>query len=528
VKPEPDKTKPVRILLMEDEAAVARLIQIHLQNHGFVVSVAADGKNGLERAAAQHYDLLIIDHAMPTTSGLDVVRALRQRGPLPPILMISALGRDDVAVEALKLGALDYVVKDATGKFPENLRGAITEVLRKHVEAETMRIASEERAQWLHELGCLYTMEKLFSAEDGSIESVLRAAVNLIPQACRYADLAWARIRVRDLDFRSDGFVDSPLKKAFVLEEMGRLMGRLEVGFREKPPMLENDLFTPDEHKLLHSVADRVGRFIARWYTQQELQRVHEELRRSNGQLRASNAALEEYARVASHDLQEPLRKIESFAQVLVEDYGSRLDAKGHNYLDIMVGAARRMRRLIRDVLALSRAGTAEKPLQEVDLNRVMNIVRDNLSQRIQEKAAEVTVKPLPCLQADETQMVQLFQNLVANGLKFNDKPHPEVEVSSSEDSMNWTFFIKDNGIGIRPAEARTLFAPFKRLQNQQQYEGSGIGLAICRRIVTRHGGTIGVRSEPGQGSTFWVSLPKTQPPQGEPHPAINDREEIP
>ncbi|MFH0953142.1 MAG: PAS domain S-box protein [Verrucomicrobiota bacterium] len=239
-----------------------------------------------------------------------------------------------------------------------------------------------------------------------------------------------------------------------------------------------------------------------------ELKKAQDELRTSNEQLRESNAALEEYARVASHDLQEPLRKIESFSEVLIEDYGTKLDEEGRVYLDIMVDAARRMRRLIRDVLAFSRAGTAEKPFAPVDLNPVLAVVKDNLSERIQEKKAQVVVGHLPTVHADETQMIQLFQNLVSNGLKFNTSPTPRVEVVAVEDGDLWKILVKDNGIGMRLPESRTIFAPFKRLHTREEYDGTGIGLAICRRIVARHGGAIGVDSTPGKGSTFWLTLP--------------------
>lgn len=226
--------------------------------------------------------------------------------------------------------------------------------------------------------------------------------------------------------------------------------------------------------------------------------------------LKESNAALEEYARVASHDLQEPLRKIESFAQVLVEDFGDKLDKQAKTYLDIMVDAANRMRRLIRDVLAFSRAGTVEKPFSAVDLNQVLAIAKDNLSGRIEDQHAEVVVGPLPTVFGDETQMIQLFQNLVGNGLKFNKSPSPKVEVHAEESRDEWKISVKDNGIGLRESERQLIFAPFKRLHTQQEFEGTGIGLAICRRIVTRHGGEIGVTAEPGKGSTFWLTLPKS------------------
>ena len=226
--------------------------------------------------------------------------------------------------------------------------------------------------------------------------------------------------------------------------------------------------------------------------------------------LKESNAALEEYARVASHDLQEPLRKIESFAQVLVEDFGSQLDKQAKTYLDIMVDAANRMRRLIRDVLAFSRAGTVEKPFGAVDLNQVLAIVKDNLSARIKDQHAEVIVGPLPTVFGDETQMIQLFQNLVGNGLKFNKSGHPKVEVCAEESRDEWKISVKDNGIGLRESERQMIFAPFKRLHTRQEFEGTGIGLAICRRIMTRHDGNIGVTAEPDKGSTFWLAMPKS------------------
>ncbi len=299
MKPGPHRTNLVHILLMEDETTVAHLIQMHLQNRGFSVAIAEDGKKGLQMLGAGHYDLLIIDHAMPVMSGVDVVRALKQRGPMPPILMISGLGRDDIAVEALKLGVMDYVVKDATSGFLERLPVAINEVLKKYAESEAMRAASEERTQWLHELkqrirelGCLYGIEKLFASEGESIEVVLQAAVNLIPRACRHDDTAWARIHVHDLDFRSDGYADSPWKKSFVLKEMGRLIGNLDVGFHEKPPSPDQDLFTPEEYELLHAVADRLSHFVDRWTTQHQLASIHDELRKLSHAVEQSASAI--------------------------------------------------------------------------------------------------------------------------------------------------------------------------------------------------------------------------------------------
>jgi PAS domain S-box-containing protein len=269
-----------------------------------------------------------------------------------------------------------------------------------------------------------------------------------------------------------------------------------------------------EREKLIHELSETNGKLRDEIQKREAARRaalsLMQDAQTAQAALKESNSALEEYARVASHDLQEPLRKIESFAQVLVEDFGSKLDKQAKVYLDIMVDAANRMRRLIRDVLAFSRAGTVEKPFEAVDLNQVMTIAKDNLSARIKDQHAEVIVGPLPTVFADETQMIQLFQNLAGNGLKFNKSEHPKVEVSAEESRDEWKIFVKDNGIGLRESERQMIFAPFKRLHTQQEFEGTGIGLAICRRIVTRHGGEIGVTAEPGKGSTFWLTMPKS------------------
>ncbi len=244
----------------------------------------------------------------------------------------------------------------------------------------------------------------------------------------------------------------------------------------------------------------------------QDAQHSQAALREINERLRESNAALEEYARVASHDLQEPMRKIESFAQILLEDYQSQMDEKARHYLDVMVSAARRMRRLIKDVLVLSRAGASDTPFEEIDLNQVLGTVKDNLSQRMVEKNADVVCDKLPVISGDRTQMVQLFQNLVGNGVKFNDTKKPRVHVYAEEKESHWTVYVRDNGIGMNPAETPLLFVPFKRLHAQGKYEGTGIGLAVCRKIVNRHGGAIGVDSKPGKGSCFWLTFPKGNP----------------
>jgi PAS domain S-box-containing protein len=236
---------------------------------------------------------------------------------------------------------------------------------------------------------------------------------------------------------------------------------------------------------------------------------AEEHLRGVAADLARSNAELEQFAYVASHDLQEPLRMVASYTQLLARRYAGKLDEDADEFIGFAVDGAMRMQELINDLLAYSRAGTRPLQVVSVDTNRVVDQIITDLSLTIADKGAEVTRDDLPVVNADPTQLRQLFQNLIANGLKFQ-RPGvaPRVHVSSRRESAGWVFGVGDNGIGIEPQYAERIFALFQRLHTRTEYPGTGIGLAICKRIVERHGGRIWFESETGQGTTFWFALP--------------------
>ncbi|PYP71979.1 MAG: hypothetical protein DMD41_10620 [Gemmatimonadetes bacterium] len=225
-------------------------------------------------------------------------------------------------------------------------------------------------------------------------------------------------------------------------------------------------------------------------------------------ELERSNKELEQFAYVASHDLQEPLRMVSSYTELLERRYGDKLDDKGRTFINFAVDGAVRMQRLINDLLEFSRVSTRGKPMQPVDVNRVLGAVRANLSVAIREAGALVTNEALPSVVADETQLVQLLQNLVGNAIKFRGGERPLVHVSAQPGATECVFAVRDNGIGIAPEYFERIFVIFQRLHARGEYPGTGIGLAVCRRIVERHGGRIWVESAPGQGSTFYFALP--------------------
>lgn len=240
------------------------------------------------------------------------------------------------------------------------------------------------------------------------------------------------------------------------------------------------------------------------------LKDLYDQLEQRAAQLQISNTELERFAYIASHDLQEPLRMISSFLQLLEKKYQDSIDEKGREYIRFAVDGSLRMKYLINDLLDYSRVSTRRQHLEEVRIDFVINDVLQNLRLRIEEKHAVVKTSTLPLLpNADKTQMIQLFQNLIGNALKYSGNKPPLIEIEAIEKEDEWLFSVKDNGIGFDKRFADKIFVIFQRLHNRSEYSGTGIGLAICKKIIDRHGGKIYAESVPGEGSTFWFTIKK-------------------
>ncbi|MBD0344733.1 MAG: hypothetical protein ICV63_07860, partial [Coleofasciculus sp. Co-bin14] len=252
------------------------------------------------------------------------------------------------------------------------------------------------------------------------------------------------------------------------------------------------------------------------------VQRRTTELEEANVNLLHSNRELEQFAYVASHDLQEPLRAVNSYAQLLNRKYQGNLDAKADKYLGYIMEGATRMQQLINDLLEFSRVGTRGKPLQPTDCEGVLSQVLDNLKVAILESRTRVTYDPLPTIVGDEIQLIQLFQNLIGNAIKFrrvgdslgesDSVPEPpRVHVKAVPRDHEWVFSVEDNGIGMEAEYFERIFTIFQRLHSRAEYPGTGIGLAVCKKIVERHGGHIWVESELGVGTIFYFTIPSTK-----------------
>ena len=226
-------------------------------------------------------------------------------------------------------------------------------------------------------------------------------------------------------------------------------------------------------------------------------------------ELARSNADLEQFAYVASHDLREPLRMVSGYVQLIAEEVGDKLGPDAHDYVGFALDGTQRMDALIQALLSYSRVGSRGMRLERVSPETVLKDVLGDLRKAQEESGAVVTHGPLPTITADVTQIRQLFQNLLANAMKFRGEAPLEIHVSAQESAAEWQFAVRDNGIGIDPRHAEKIFVLFQRLHTREAYPGTGIGLAVCKRIVERHRGRIWVESEPGKGSTFRFTLAK-------------------
>ncbi len=259
--------------------------------------------------------------------------------------------------------------------------------------------------------------------------------------------------------------------------------------------------FIEEKKDYLMAIARLMGIVIENNELVQSSLRAAEELKRSNQEL-------EQFAYVASHDLQEPLRMVTGYSQLLAKRYGGSLDQKAREYIGFAVDGAKRMQGLIEDLLTYSRVGSKGKAFASTDCEAVLGKTLAGLRVGIQECGATVTHDPLPTVIGDEFQLGQLFQNLLGNAIKYRNSNVPQVHVSCKQETEQWTFAVKDNGIGIEPQYRERIFQIFQRLHTREEYDGSGIGLAVCKKIVERHGGKIWVESELGKGATFYFTIP--------------------
>jgi len=367
---------------------------------------------------------------------------------------------------------------------------------RKRAE-EKLTAANHILGERVKELSGLYELSRIAERPEISARQVLRDAVALLPPAWQYPDIACGRIRFDGEVFETHPGAKSPWCQTAAIRVGGQERGSVKVCYLEEPPESDEGPFLKEERALIDALAGQLGHIMQRKAAEEALAR--------------SNAELEQFAQVASHDLQEPLRMVTGYVKMLERRYKGQLDADADDFIHFAVDGAQRMAVLINDLLAYSRVTTRGKDLAATDCEAVMDGVLANLEVAVTETGATVTHDPLPTVVADEVQLGRLLQNLIGNAIKYHGEEPPRVHIWAERTDGMWQFAVRDNGVGIEPQYHERIFAIFKRLHARDEYKGTGIGLAIAKKIVERHGGRIRVESQPGKGSTFYFTVQQTE-----------------
>lgn len=374
------------------------------------------------------------------------------------------------------------------------------------------RIIVEGKTRWMHEIGELeFDNKNRLIGGFGSVQDIterkeferklekLASFPQLNPQP------------VIELDFSGNlVFVNPGAKKIFPdLEEQG-----LNHLFLSDFRILADSFDKENVNFITREINVRHQWFLQNWYYIRDIKCIRiyavdiTEIKRVQEELKRSNESLEQFAYVASHDLQEPLRVMFSYSQLLEKRYRGQLDTDAHDFIGFIVEAANRMQKMIIDLLNYSRVGRIEKAVSSVNFNETLHKVIYGLASVLDADKARITHDELPVIAVSETRLMQLFQNLISNALKFRSKKTPEIHIGAVKKGDEWVFSVKDNGIGIEPQYHERVFQIFQRLHSKEEYSGTGIGLSICRKIVLNWGGRIWVDSELGKGSTFYFTIP--------------------
>ena len=513
----------LRVLHLEDDKNDVELAQAKLEEGGFGCDVThvetrSDFIAALERDV---FDIILADYKLPSFDGISALAIALKKDPLVPFVFVSGSMGEELAIESLKRGATDYVLKQRLSRLVPAVKRALTEAeerneLKKAEEQlrnyqEHLEELVEERTAKLEEANKLLQRK----------EQEIRLIADNVPAFLAYVD--------KDGIFR---FVNRSYEERYGIlrqEIIGRhlrsvigehvyesIKGEVDSALSGERVAYEKSIqFRPGETRWV-SVnyipdADEAGN-IRGFYTlgidTTDRKQAEKELKHLADELARSNADLEQFAYVASHDLEAPLRVISGFVKLLAKRYKGKLDDKAEEFIAHTIDGAQRMEMLIRDLLEYSKVQLKGMVLKPTDCNLLVEKSLKNLHTAIEESVAMVTYGSLPTVMADASQLSRVFQNLIGNALKFRGEDVPKVHISAEKKENEWFFSVRDNGMGINPNQAERIFLIFQRLHTEEEYSGTGLGLSICKRIVERHGGRIWVESEPGKGSTFFFTLP--------------------
>lgn len=476
--------------------------------------LAHSGMEALRYLLEYDFAAILLDVKMPDMDGFQTAELIRsrRRSRHTPILFLTGYKNDEHLFRGYDLGAVDFLFKPIV---PEILRSKVAVFVE--LSRNTALLSRQTKVLGKAELKFRSLLDAapdamIISAEDGLISLVNSQVESVF--GFRREELIGENIRLLVPGWNcrastSDDIAALCPRSPVELWALRKSGGQFPVEISLSPLQTEEGLLLTSAIRDI-TERQRAGEAIRELNLTLE-QRVAErtqELLRSNEALRQSNDDLNQFAYAASHDLQEPLRMVSLYSQMLQRRYGSKLDRGADEFIGFIVGGAKRMELLLKDLLTYSQAGSSsEGPAHPVDCCDAIRRVVLNLQASLEQSQAIVTWDSLPTLYAHEVRVVQLLQNLIGNAVKYRSADPPRIHVSAERREADWLFSVQDNGIGIAPEYAQEIFGIFRRL-HAQDYPGTGIGLAICQRIVERYGGRIWVESSIGQGSRFFFTIP--------------------
>jgi signal transduction histidine kinase/DNA-binding response OmpR family regulator len=543
---------PVRVLYMEDNEGAARLFKMRLERLGYEVDLASNGEEGLVMQREGDYDVLAVDQRMPVYDGVEVIRILKEEGRLPPTIMITGAGNEKVAVEALKLGAGDYIVKDVDGVYLELLPAVIDQQLQQQRLIQERREALEALEQHNRNLEKLNHLGQALTATldfDAVIEKVLLAAQEITDSEC---SSVWIRSGFDEhlligqatcfqgeyylptnltlhLSEGTAGWVVTNDVSAIILSESndprllpdlyarvdlyrgpvnwvlavpmrvrGRVIGVLEIVNKRGHVFDNNDLILAETLAASAAIAIDNARLV-------------DELRSQALDLSSRNEELDAFSHMVAHDLKNPLSLIIGYAQFLRKRRSSGFDEEIFTCLQQIEQSGAKMSNIIDELLLLAKIRGVEVERTPLDMGDIVAMAEFRLTHMIKESDAQIVWPDAwPVALGQEAWIEEVWVNYLSNAIKYGGQP-PCLELGAT-DLGNGTirFWIRDNGQGLTPEQQGRLFTPFTRL-NQVRAQGHGLGLSIVKRIVEKLGGEVGVESEEGKGSTFSFTLPAPQ-----------------
>ena len=528
------KTKDSVILIVDDNKDNVDLIEDILSGEGYTkILKASSGSEALLLIFEKLPDLLILDIMMPDMDGYEVCSALHDNKETTdiPIIMVTAKTQTEDLKRAFELGAFDYITKPyeedelmARVQSALKLKQSKDELKRKNVGYSYLNDQYRSAIDKLNQQ--IYEQKKVE-------KQLLESEEKLRKSERRYSTIVEegndAIIIVKDFKVvfgnkKATELTGYTLEEAYKLDLlkvinpkqglMALHMFRRRMAGEDVPSIYELEIFHKDGHVIPVELSIATieyqgeGADVIFLHDISGQKKEEARLKKTIKDLKRSNKDLDQFAYTVSHDLQEPLRMVSNYLQLLSRRYKGKLDSDADEFINYAVDGAKRMYWLINDLLLYSQVDIRGKHFEPTNCETVLNQALSNLKIAINENDAVITHDPLPIVVADDIQLTQLFQNIIGNAIKYCGKKTPEVHVSAQKKINRWVFSVKDNGIGIEPEYQDQIFQIFTRLQTNEEYKGTGIGLTVCKKIVERHGGKIWLESEPGNGSTFFFSIP--------------------